>query len=59
LESMYRCKPEYHTYQAEVERSEEAYNATEAILQAWRLKKDALIALKPRYHEDGASPNYR
>ena len=57
VESMYRTQPEYHRLQARVERAEEAYNTVEATLQAFRAKKDVLIALKRRYHEDGATPN--
>jgi len=55
LESMYRTQPEYHRLQAKVERAEEAYNTCDATLQAFRAKKDVLIALKRRYHEDGAT----
>lgn len=57
VEAMYRTQPEYHRLQAHVERAEEAYNTVEATLNAFRAKKDVLIALKRRYHEDGASPN--
>lgn len=55
LESMYRTQPEYHRLQAKVERAEEAYNTADSTLQAFRAKKDVLIAMKRRYHEDGAA----
>ena len=53
VESMYRVDPDYAVYQTRVERAEEAYNATEALLQAFRAKKDILIRFAPRYHEQG------
>ena len=53
LESMYRVAPEYIAHQVMVERSEEAYNATEAILQAFRAKKDMLMRFAQKYREDG------
>jgi len=54
LDSMYRVDPEYHRLYAAVERAEEAYNAVDSTLWAFRAKKDVLIAMKRRYHEDGA-----
>jgi hypothetical protein len=57
VEAMYRTQPEYHRLQARVERAEEAFNTAEGVLQAFRAKKDVLIALKKKYHEDGASPS--
>lgn len=55
LEAMYRTQPDYHRLQARVERAEEAFNTVDGILQGFRAKKDVLIALKRRYHEDGAT----
>ena len=37
-EAMYRVDPEYAKYQVHAERAEEAYNATEALLQDFRAK---------------------
>ena len=53
VEAMYRVDPEYAKHQVQVERAEEAYNATEALLQAFRAKKDMLMRFAPRYHEQG------
>ena len=53
IEAMYRMVPEYKIYQVKVERAEEAYNATEAILQAFRAKKDMLMRFAQKYREDG------
>jgi hypothetical protein len=55
IEALYRTQAEYHRLQANVERAEEAFNTAESILHAFRAKKDVLIALKRKYHEDGAS----
>lgn len=57
VEAMYRADPDYAKYQVRVERAEEAYNATEALLQAFRAKKDMLIRFAPRYHEQGVPHN--
>ena len=56
-EAMYRVDPEYAKYQVRVERAEEAYNATEALLQAFRAKKDMLMRFAPRYHDQGVPHN--
>lgn len=53
VEAMYRADPDYAKWQIRVERAEEAYNATEALLQAFRAKKDMLMRFAPRYREDG------
>ena len=55
IECMYRVQPEYHSKQAAVEQAEEVFNTAEAILQAFRAKKDVLITMRRRYHEDGAA----
>ena len=55
LEAMYRIDPQYHVYQIKIEEAEEAYNSTEAVLQAFRAKKDVLLGMRKRYHEDGAA----
>jgi len=57
IESMYRVAPAYADYQAAVERAEEAYNATESLLQAFRAKKDMLMRFAPRYHDQGVPHN--
>ena len=53
VEARYRTDPEYARWQVRVERAEEAYNATEGLLQAFRAKKDMLMRFAPRYHEQG------
>jgi hypothetical protein len=53
VEAQYRVDADYAKWQVRVERSEEAYNATEALLQAFRAKKDMLMRFAPRYHEQG------
>lgn len=42
MEAMYRTRPEYSTLNQEVERAEEAYNAASVVLDAFRVKRDAL-----------------
>ncbi len=54
-ESMYRSEPRYHQLQAQIERAEEAYNATDTVVQALKAKKDALIRFTSRYHDGGMS----
>ena len=56
-ECLYRVDPEYVKWQVKIERAEEAYNATDAVLQAFRAKKDMLMKFAQRHREDGASPN--
>lgn len=53
VEAMYRTDTEYAKWQMRVERSEEAFNATEGVLQAFRAKKDMLMRFAPRYRDDG------
>ena len=53
IEAMYRIDPEYHRWQTKVERAEEAYNAADGILQAFRAKKDMLQRFAQRHREDG------
>jgi len=57
LESMYRIEPEYHRWKTKIERAEEAYNASEGVLQAFRAKKDMLMKFSQRYREDGMPHN--
>ena len=57
IECMYRVEPEYQQYQIRIERAEEAYNATESILQAFRAKKDMLQRMSQIYREDGMPAN--
>lgn len=54
LEAAYRVEPEYHKKQIEVERAEEAYNATETVVAALKAKKDALIRYAAQWHAEGA-----
>ena len=56
-EAMYRVDPGYAKHQVRVERSEEAFNATEALFQAFRAKKDMLMRFAPRYHDQGVPHN--
>jgi len=53
VESLYRIEPEYHRWHTRTERAEEAYNATEGVLQAFRAKKDMLYRFAPRHFDDG------
>ena len=55
VEAAYRVDPEYHVQQAEVERAEEAYHATERMVDAMRAKKDALIRFAPVWRDSGAA----
>jgi len=54
VEAMYRVDPEYHSWQVLVEEAEEAFNAAEALLQAFRAKKDVLLRYVSVWHEAGA-----
>ena len=55
IEAMYRVDPKYHDWQVMIERAEEAYNAAEAMVQAFRAKKDVLIRYAGTWHEAGAA----
>ena len=57
IEASYRVALAYAEHQVEVERAEEAYNATESLLQAFRAKKDMLMRFAPRYHDQGVPHN--
>ncbi len=54
IEAMYRSHPEYEGLQVKIERAEEAYNATRAVLEGFRAKRDMLKSYVFRHHEDGA-----
>lgn len=54
LAAMYRSSSSYDGYYTATERAEEAYNATLAILEGWKAKKDALRMAVFRRNEDGA-----
>jgi hypothetical protein len=53
IEAGYRVDPDYAKHQVQVERAEEAYNATESLLQAFRAKKDMLMRFALKYHDQG------
>lgn len=53
LEAMYRMEPAYHQLQARIERAEEAFHATEVMLEAMRAKKDMLLKFAYRRRDDG------
>ena len=55
IEAQYRTSPEYNLMYGNTERAEESYNATLAILDGWRMKKEALRIAAYRRNEDGAS----
>lgn len=52
-EALYRVDPEYAEWQNKIERAEEAYNAAEGILQAFKAKRDALRMVVRRNRETG------
>lgn len=54
IEATYRQMPAYHRYWDSVERAEEAFNASHAILEGFRAKKDMLRSHVYRSKEDGA-----
>lgn len=53
VESKYRLDPAYHQCQMKIERAEEAFNATEIMLEAMRAKKDMLLKFAYRRRDDG------
>lgn len=55
VEAAYRVDPEYHKIQVRVERAEEAFNATDCMVDALRAKKDALIRFAPTWRDSGAA----
>lgn len=55
IEAGYRTHPIYDAMYSATERAEEAYNATLAILDGWRMKKESLRIAAYRRNEDGAS----
>lgn len=55
MDAAYRTEPKYHEFQVRIERAEEAYNASEAMVQALRAKKDALIRFASTWHDAGAA----
>jgi hypothetical protein len=54
LEAAVRADPEYPKWYAEIERAEEAFNATHAVLDGWRCKQDMLKIAVWRRKEDSA-----
>ena len=42
LEAGYRADAQYPVWQKQIERAEEAFNATHAVLEGWRCKQDML-----------------
>lgn len=53
IEATYRTHPEYGPRATRVERAEEAFNAAQAILEAFKAKRDMLKAAVVRAHENG------
>jgi cell division protein FtsB len=50
-------EPEYAQGYAKIERAEEAYNATLAVVDGLRAKRDMLKNKVDRLHPDGADPD--
>jgi len=55
IEAEYRNSPEYVVLYSNTERAEEAYNACLAVLDGFKMKKEALRIAAYRRQEDGAS----
>jgi len=55
LEAGYRADPGYPIQQAAIERAEEAFNATHAVLEGWRAKQELMKIAVWRRREDGAA----
>lgn len=53
-EAAYRADPNYPIWQASIERAEEAFNSTHAVLEGWRAKQDMMKIAVWRRREDGA-----
>lgn len=49
--ALYRSDPNYRRLSVAVERAEEAYNATHAVLEAFRAKKDMIQKFAKKYRE--------
>ena len=54
LEAAYRADAQYPIWQKEVERAEEAFNATHAVLEGWRAKMEMMKLAVFRRREDSA-----
>jgi len=54
LEAGYRADAQYAVWQQRIERSEESYNATHAVLEGWRAQKDMLSLAVYRRRDDAA-----
>ena len=52
-ESLYRVHPEYHQWNVKIERAEEAYNATNAVYEAFKAKRDMLKQFAYRHRDSG------
>lgn len=55
IEAQYRVDPEYAVKQIAVERAEEAFNATQAIYDAFKAKRDMLRVFSYRNGDTGAA----
>jgi hypothetical protein len=55
IDATIRADPEYSVWYQRMERAEEAYNAAGAVLDAFRMKKEALRIAAYRRNEEGAS----
>ena len=54
IEARYRINPVYHDFYRRIEAAEEANSATEAILNAFRAKKDMLLRFAYKSRDDSA-----
>ena len=54
IEAKYRVDPEYSVWQERLERAEEAFNATQAILDGFRAKAQLLKTYAMRVRDDAA-----
>lgn len=55
VKQLYRTHPSYTTWQIEIERAEEAYNATLAVYEGFKMKKE-MLRLAIRRREDNGQP---
>ena len=51
VKTLYRVNPEYHHLNRDIERAEEAFNATHSVLEGFRAKKDMMARFAKRYRD--------
>lgn len=51
IEALYRVDEEYQQHCREIERAEEAYNATHAVVEGFRAKRDMIRGFAKRYND--------